>query len=247
MRTFFDAVREDTGSHMLDSGGHYGRHHEQPPVAVETPAVTWDTTWADCSGTLSTAHFLTEAFTMRDDLNTQIDKWVEGVEGSWFECGDQFMREQGYVCHKRGNTCNDENDLSQVYVWEVWGPKDGDDKGGDWFYIDDAVTVIYVHTGCDVRGGYTRPYIAESQHCEYAVPFDLNATYYIEDCHTLDDEAQREIDEDWESGASSYPFGDLQDRVKRWFPWTFTESSRVALLDTGDVVRIMVTMPHLGC
>ena len=244
MRTFFDAVREDTGRHMLDSGGHYGRHHEQPAVAVEAPAVVWDK-WEDCPATIETAHFLSEAFTMRDDLNTQFDEWQGEQEGSWFELGDQFMRELGYVQHTRGNVCNDENDLSQVYVYEVWGPKDGDDKGGDWYWIDDPIVVLYVHTGCDIRGGYTRPYICEPNG-DCAIPFDTSASYYIEDSNTLNDDARRSIDEEWECGYSGYPFGQVRDRVKRWFPWTFTKSSRVALLDTGDVVRIMATMPYLG-
>jgi hypothetical protein len=244
MRTFFDAVRENTGRHMLDSGDHYGRHHEQPPVAVDAPAVTWDK-WEDCSATIETAHFLTEAFEMRDDLNTQFDEWEDEREGSWFDLGPEFMRERGYVRHARGNVCNGENDLSQVYVYEVWGPEDGDDKGGDWYYIDDAVAVIYVHTGCDIRGGYTRPYFAEPKG-DYAVPFDLSAEYYIEGSNTLSDDAAREIDQEWTCGYSGYPFGAVRDRVKRWFPWTFTETSRVALLDTGDVVRIHAAIPYLG-
>ena len=40
--------------------------------------------------------------------------------------------------------------------------------------------------------------------------------------------------------------GQVEERVKRWFPWTFTDTTRVALLDTGDVVRIMAVMPYLG-
>jgi hypothetical protein len=212
-------------------------------VAVDSPAVTWDPTWADCPATIETAHFLTEALSMRDDLNAQFDEWVDDQEGSWFECGDRFMREAGYYCHTRGNVCNGENDLSQVYVYEVWTQREDEP---DWIYADDPVTVIYVHTGCDVRGGYTRPYFAESNHGEYPIPFDLSASYYIEDSHTLSDDERRRIDERWECGYSGYPFGEVRDRVERWFPWTFTETSRVALLDTGDVVRIMAVMPYLG-
>lgn len=242
MRTFFDAVRENTGKAMCDSGGESGRAWQQPPVAVESPDVTWDKTWMDCSATISTAHFLAEAFTMRDDLNADFDKWVEDVEGTWFECGDEYMLSKGYHCHTRGNVCNNENDLSQVYVYEVW-TKNEDEP--DWVWADDAVAAIYVHTGADVRGGYTRPYFAESSG-GYTVPFDLNASYYIHDSHTLDDAARREIDEEWEAGYSGYPFGQVEARVKRWFPWTATDTTRVALLDTGDVVCIMAHMPHLG-
>lgn len=245
MRTFFDAVRENTGKHMLDSGGESGRAWQRPPVAVDTPAVTWDTTWADCSGTISTAHFLTEALDIRDDLNAQFDAWEGEQDGGWFELGDQFMRELGYVCHHRGNVCNGENDLSQVYVYEIWGPEDGDDKGGDWYWIDDAITVVYVHTGADIRGGYGRPYICEPKG-DYSAPLDLSAEYYIEGSNTLSDEDAREIDSEWSCGYSSYPFGQVEERVKRWFPWTFTDTSRVALLDTGDVVRIHAAMPYLG-
>jgi hypothetical protein len=227
---------------MLDSGGAYGRHHEQPPVAVDSPDVSWDPTWEDCPATIETAHFLSEAFTMRDDLNAKFDEWVGEQEGSWFECGDRFMREQGYYCHVRGNVCNGENDLSQVYVYEVWTQNEDE---GDWVWADDAVAAIYVHTGCDIRGGYTMPYFAESNG-SYTVPFDLSASYYIADSHTLDEDARRRIDEQWECGYSDYPFGQLRDRVKRWFPWTFTKTSRVVLLDTGDVVRVVAHMPYLG-
>ena len=243
---FFKAVREDTGRHMLDSGGAYGRHHESPPVATDDPEVTWDPKWMDCSATISTAHLLSNFFTIRQDLMKQFDKWVESHEGSWFEAGDEFMHEvMGYVSVARDNVCNSENDLSQVYVYEVWRPEDAEDR--EWIYADDAIVVLHIHTGCDIRGGYTRPYFCEGGgDGGYVIPFDLSAEYRIEESHTMSEDAMREVDESWSAGYSSYPLGQVEERVKRWFPWLSTTDSRVALLDTGDVVRITAYMPYYG-
>lgn len=245
--TFYDAVRENTGAHFLDSGGAYGRHHEQPPVTEQVPDVTWDRVFMDCSATLSTAHFLAEALEIRDDMMAEFATWSQDRDGSWFELGDQFMRARSYVNRARDNVTNVENDLSQVYVWEAWTtPEGAEADGGDWIYTTEgAIAVVYVHTGCDVRGGYTRPYFCESRG-EYAVPMDLSAEYRIVASHTLPESQWREIDDEWENGYSAHPFGQVEKRVKRWFPWASGIATRVALLDTGDVVRIEAYAPFVG-
>ncbi len=246
-RTFFDAVREDTGSHFLDSGNAYGRHHEQPPVELAEPAVTWDKRWMDCSATIETAHFLTQAFEIRDDLNAEFDVMsTEDDESSWFVLGDAFMLGQGYHQHARDNVYNVENDLSQVYIWEVWTRNEDE---ANWVYADDAVVVLYVHTGCDVRGGYSRPYFAETNG-EYTVPFDLCAGYHVEagrdeDGDPLSDDDCRRIDFTWQCGYS-YPMGQVEEQVKRWFPYLSGADSRVALLESGEIVKIRAAMPWVG-
>ena len=240
------ACRYNSGRHFLDSGGSNGRHWQKPPLDVDTPVATFDACiehgiWG---GRIETAHFISEQCEVHE-LNSGFDAWAnreENSELSWFEAGEKYMEDRGYKQLARDNTYNCESDLTQCYIWEVWVPE-GEDCS-DWIYADDSVLVCYFHTGADVRGGYSYPVFLEAQG-EYTAPLDLVAEYHIDEARkdgSVDDEAACDLSEEWQAGYSSYPFGQVEQDVERWFMFTLSadKTSVCAKLKTGEIVKIYV-------
>jgi hypothetical protein len=242
LTTIAKAFRHNTGKSFLDSGDHYGRHYEKPPITDETPLVSIDIWGTDVSATIDTARFLAETCEVDTELQNQFDKWVELEENSelnWFEAGETFATEVlGLTQLARDNTYNGENDLSQTYVWEVYA----DEDDGDWIYNDDALMVVYAHTGCDVRGGYAYPLFLRCQG-DYSIPMDLVAEFFITDARLngedLEDEACRSLDEQWQCGYTSNPAYHMSKDIERVFEFTKTVNTVVVKLTSGEIVRIM--------
>lgn len=163
-QVLIDMLTENTGRHMLDSGGAYGRNFERNAgkgVAefMERPEVHVETWERDGNTvveyvTLDVFHFLRQrmefdpeldaafqAFALDDDHEREpwmscIEEWFELV-GARFQGGDpQWV-----------NTYNGEDCLSQVLQYAMFEhPETGDPMVG-----------LQIHGGCDVRGGYTAP------------------------------------------------------------------------------------------
>lgn len=167
-------TRQNTGSHMLDSGGTYGRIWQSPaPVGRFTVA-------RDGTVALTLTGLLAEHATVVSEVQETLEAALEADEDlTWFEAGPLVMERLGFQHVTRNNTCNSENDLDQNFVYEVWVPEaqTGCLSSPDWLYNDDAVVLVYAHTGCDVRGGYARP-IAVRFDGEYALPVDLMISFH---------------------------------------------------------------------
>ena len=182
-------TRFDSGWHLLDSGGAYGRIHETPPPSE--PVILGEYPM------ISVSHMISELAEEQTEIMDRIQKVAdENEEMPWFEVGTQAMEDLGFIQQARDNTYNNENDLDQDFVWEVWTPE-GEDVS-DWIYCDEAVIVLYLHTGCDVRGGYSRPLAVKFDLSEYCMPLDWTCEYY---CETLEDGEN----ERFQSGYSSSP------------------------------------------
>ena len=234
---FAALCRENTGRHMLDSGGAYGRWHEKPAIVEECPAITLDIYGKDVTASIETAHFLAEHYEVLDDIQSEFESWTVDREGDWFSLASDFMAERGCKSRARDNVYNGECDLTQVYVWEVWTPEDSHQ---DWLYNDDAITVIHVHTGCDVRGGYSSPVFCRGV-SDYNIAVDHVAEYVITESHY--DVEDR--DERWRCGYASYPAGEMMRDIDRIFTHTVKDNTFIARLTSGEVVRIAAFMPSV--
>lgn len=152
-------LTENTGSHMLDSGGHYGRNHErnkgknwkdfakEPQVSIET----------DADGeyeyyTISLFHYLIGGLSL-DGLCDVFNKkfiptknWdggeLENVYGVSRE-SVEWLKAQRFMFGDTFNSYDGDSALSQV-IQGTWLKHDGAD------YL-----LLQIHGGCDVRGGYT--------------------------------------------------------------------------------------------
>lgn len=159
--TILGQLKENTGRHMLDSGGAYGRSWER------NQKKTWDdlvkgpiTTRAslhngcvDFEYTISLAAWMDANLEFCQELQTSYEAWCKKQDPD-NDMHDMQCMEQFAALHDKhaytDNTYNGECDLSQTiqYVQFNWEEEDGCER---------AVVLLQVHGGCDVRGGYTSP------------------------------------------------------------------------------------------
>lgn len=151
-----DMLTENTGRHMLDSGGAYGRNWErnQGLDFENMPRVSVD----EYGATLNVYHFLMENVVYSPDMDAQFQEFCASNDDYYLEnmqqfCLDLNLKEGGdpyddgyfYIF----NTYNWENNLSQVL------------QGVEFSLDSKHYLILQIHGGCDVRGGYTRPRVFE--------------------------------------------------------------------------------------
>jgi len=192
-RAIHEMLVENTGVHILDSGGAYGRHWERnrkvedfrkEPVLDVT---VWDDGMMEFS--LSVFHFLTTFLDIDNTakaLQKMFDEFAES-EGErdqpWLTVMEDFaekLEELGFESHGPWNTYDEETILSQV-LQGITLFRNGDEY--------DQYVILQIHNGCDVRGGYTRPRIFKVVEPDYMLMAmgDVNAScgctdIYSDDC-----------------------------------------------------------------
>lgn len=181
----YEMLTENTGSHFLDSGMSNGRHWQQnqghtihewmqrPSAILETEYGTYPT--LDLFGFLTARLELTER---AQEFQQAFDVWInEDSERSPYSCGDieewaqQFHDGGDFKEVRIANSYNWDNYLSQTIQYV------------DFQFLGHAYTVLQVHGGADVRGGYTRPQVFETQSLYWSYDMqnaEINCTN--EDC-----------------------------------------------------------------
>ena len=169
MRKFTDTQKlvhamltENTGSHMLDSGGAYGRNWSRNQAKTiedfdnEQEQTIEKSEWTDKDGEthteyerrVSVFHYLSELeldhvceeFNQR---NADCPDWDGDFGYGVSQSGADFLELIGMESKYEFNTYNGDSDLSQVLQ-------------GAWLDMDgDTYLLLQIHGGCDVRGGYT--------------------------------------------------------------------------------------------
>ena len=156
-RRLHAAFTENTGAHFLDSGGAYGRHWERNAGRtvhdfIDAPRATLDGTYGV---SLDAFHYLREWCELADDhpAAAALDRIADdNPKESWYGVAEllrDWAEAQDGATTDGWNTYNWENLLSQTlqgYCLTI--PQD-----------PRVILVVQIHGGCDVRGGYTRPYV----------------------------------------------------------------------------------------
>ena len=156
----YSMLVENTGRHMLDSGGAYGRNFERNGIkSLEdfknedevTPEFDADGNLEDA--TISVFHFLRQNLDRDsvceefDKINTESDNYdSERFRGVSKEA-ENFLPEDVH-CIFSENSYNRESSLSQVIQYSVI--EMDDENGFQTLYV-----LLQIHGGCDIRGGYT--------------------------------------------------------------------------------------------
>lgn len=156
-RVLIEMLKEDTGRHMLDSGGTYGRNWEsnEGKDFLAEDAAELSFKWESIGLTFNIFHWLGERLEYNKELDEQFLNFAatgENEHTPWLPLMEQFVEEEiddAAGIHGEGNptTCNSynsENLLSQTIQFVYWTDEDG------------PHILLQIHGGCDVRGGYTR-------------------------------------------------------------------------------------------
>ncbi len=164
-------LKENTGTHFLDSGGAYGRNYERNKERdfKSEPACEVDASfWIRDNGErqeevlfyYNIFHYLNNYLEYEPDLQKEFDKFEklpENKDKNWLELMQEFAQsksDEGESCFTT-NTYNYDNLLSQVIQYT-------DFKMNGENYI-----LLQVHGGCDVRGGYTAPKVFRVPEMDY--------------------------------------------------------------------------------
>lgn len=187
-QTIAAMLTQNTGIHMLDSGGAYGRNWQrnagmtcedfdaQPAATLEIDIRNWqDKPHVDAVLTVNIWHKLTSGILELDevcrDFNAlDVDDWgsvLNGVSNS----GEEWLADRGFAWddHNSGfNTYNWDNNFSQV-IQGNFITLDGE-------YGEEKYVLLQIHGGADVRGGYTDAKLFKL--CDHAEEYDL----FRDDC-----------------------------------------------------------------
>ena len=149
-------LRENTGTHMMDSGGESNRHWQtnQRKQFIEEPKLSIEVYDKEVIYTQSLFHFLREHLSVTKEsrqLQKQFMKFATKGEHEtecWLASMEAFMEELG-IKPNTTNSYNGESNLSQVIQYTTF-------EVNKTHYI-----LLQIHNGCDVRGGYTAPHVFE--------------------------------------------------------------------------------------
>ena len=165
-RVIAKMLKENTGSHTLDSGKAYGRHWErnqkrrfdaEPEVALEVSAHGGidekgkPYEYVELLPSINVYHFLSEALEYAEKLDRQFQAFARRAEfrdEAWLSIMEAFAEKQGWEDRNTFNSYNSEDWLSQVIQGVVCTGEGSQ---------DDSFVLLHIHQGCDVRGGYGKP------------------------------------------------------------------------------------------
>lgn len=140
-------LKENTGTHFLDSGGDNGRawQKNQKINFEKTPRIEVD----KYGVTVSTYHYLSEILEL-NEVTKKVNSFITKNRLHWVdEVADELNNSEvlSYFLDtefsKTTNTYNGENNLSQILLFKTF-------KVGQSVYV-----LLQIHNGADVRGGYT--------------------------------------------------------------------------------------------
>lgn len=152
-------LTENTGQHMLDSGGIYGRNYERNQNVDwdKTPETTVESYGDSVEITVSVYHYLLGHLEITDESEVH-DKMFKAFCDSNDDYYLTNMEDYAEKFTKTNtvNTYNGECLLSQTLQFVTF--KDGNDE---------EFIILQIHGGCDVRGGYTVPRVFAVKDIDY--------------------------------------------------------------------------------
>jgi len=241
-----EMLTENTGTHFLDSGGAYGRNWERNQgrnFKAEN-----ETSFRASNGYLEITHnlfhWLSERLEYSPEWQRRFSRFANREEeqnNSWFETVDNFLgylREKG---HELGgiygegepltvNTYNGEDLLSQTIQYTYFTYNDSE-----------VVIALFIHGGCDVRGGYTAPkfFTENGNYSELAILNNADARIYCQNkndrhswytddgCHFYGDNQEPDIN----GFRNSMEFIDFTDDEND-YPFSIDKNEK------GDIINV---------
>lgn len=239
-----EMLKENTGRHILDSGGAYGRHWEKNQIRdfdSEPESVIEFSIYADNELevliTHNVYHWLNEKLEYESNWDKCFHNWAEldiNKDKHWLELMEEFsdyVESLGYTIsgiHGEGNpvtvnTYNGEDLLSQTLQYTYFNVEydpDIDEQTGLTSGIE--LALLQIHGGCDVRGGYTAPRAFEVLE-EYALFDSARAGIFCNECNA-----------NWYTDDGYHFYGDTMPDLKD-FDGEETELSQAEMRDKKSI------------
>jgi hypothetical protein len=160
-------LTENTGSHMLDSGGAYGRNWERNKGRdvvsfIDAPAVNVTEYGID----LDLFHYLRERIEFMPEIQSEFDDFCnmeENQKTDWYTLMDEWCEKYPTDWVRGFNSYNYDCLLSQTI------------QGNYFEYEGEVYLMLQIHGGCDVRGGYTAPKIFREYGEAGIISYDWNS------------------------------------------------------------------------
>ena len=230
--TWAQVVRQNTGSHFLDSGFENGRHWQQPlpTKAIELDFYERGGIIKEVSGTISTSAFL--------DSTTEIDQekteWLREASqdtSDMREYAKLLAEELGLEAGKVYYTYNEENDLSQNFQYVVVVA-----NSDHWMDdLKEGYVIITTHNGADARGGFSCPVVCKITNGDFSF-FDLSLSVQLKGIGEFADCDLERVNEHLEIGYSGCPSAQLREMVKAYKSVDVAKGEFIAELVTGETV-----------
>jgi hypothetical protein len=153
-----EMLKENTGTHFLDSGGDSGRAWQRNQEKdFEKEKEAWWNWPGELSATKSVFHWLSSILEYDEEADEEFQEWAGDdlrEDLSWHELREAWLEEMSARDAKgiygdgdpfTTNSYNSEEAISQTILFGYY------EIGGQ------AYVLLQIHGGADVRGGYTRP------------------------------------------------------------------------------------------
>lgn len=193
-------LRENTGRHMLDSGGAYGRHFERnakldddtmqrrPASTMEARAYQYGDkpTRLELNITHDVFHWLAERVEYMPNLQRLFDWYVRTHDADnakpWLELMTEFA---DYFVAREERKGRDAGGIYQdggPFTVNTYNNEDLLSQTLQYIYINSdhygEFILLQIHGGCDVRGGYTAPKLFSCSIEEYSILDNARASVY---------------------------------------------------------------------
>ena len=175
-------IRENTGSHLLDSGSAYGYIYQTPiPAHAITVSTRRSVGILEVECSISLFHLLVDNLRETDTsrrFDRQLARMIRSpghADCSYLNCMQEFAdtiddKSTYTVSESAFNSYNEETDLDQHF------------QGILFSYDHESYIAIQSHNGCDIRGGYSKPRVFQVEEGGVGLVDSWRVTFYCPGC-----------------------------------------------------------------
>jgi len=157
-QVIFDMLTENTGVHMMDSGGDDGRMWQRNAKKTlddfrSEPFATIDPKYGDSS--ISLFHYMNQYLDFDEELTKHFEEFATQLpEEPWLEIIEEWL--DVLSVEPEGEFYSDARWNFNTYNFDLWWVNQT--LQGSFFGMNGKdFLIVQVHGGADVRGGYTKP------------------------------------------------------------------------------------------
>jgi hypothetical protein len=157
-QVIFDMLTENTGVHMMDSGGDDGRMWQRNAKKTlddfrSEPFATIDPKYGDSS--ISLFHYMNQYLDFDEELTKHFEEFATQLpEEPWLEIIEEWL--DVLSVESEGEFYSDARWNFNTYNFDLWWVNQT--LQGSFFGMNGKdFLIVQVHGGADVRGGYTKP------------------------------------------------------------------------------------------